>query len=116
MTDISGVAVVTGSTSGIGKAIASRLLSSGYAVTANYAGNDERAALALAEFKNVSSNVLLVKANVGQTEEAEREYLASEKIKDDDADLHNNRAVALMRLGREDDPRLARLTREYGVF
>src|SRR5579859_2478932 len=70
MTGISGVAVVTGSTSGIGKAIALRLLGSGYAVTANYASNDERAAQALTEFKNVSPNVLLVKANVGKAEQA----------------------------------------------
>ena len=70
MIDISGVAVITGSTSGIGKAIASRLLNSGYAVTANYAANDDRAAQALSEFKSVSPNVLLVKANVGLAEEA----------------------------------------------
>jgi 3-oxoacyl-[acyl-carrier protein] reductase len=70
VTDTLRVAVVTGSTSGIGKAIALRLLGSGYGVVANYAANDERAAKALADFQQVSSHVRLVKANVGQAEEA----------------------------------------------
>jgi acetoacetyl-CoA reductase len=37
------VALVTGGTRGIGRAIASRLASSGYKVAANYAGNDQAA-------------------------------------------------------------------------
>ncbi len=45
------VAVITGSTSGIGLAIAKRLLHAGYRVTLNYANNDERASQALAECK-----------------------------------------------------------------
>ena len=36
-------------------------------------------------------------------EDAAREYLEAGKIQDDDPDLYNNRAVALMRLGREDE-------------
>lgn len=70
MADELRAAVVTGSTSGIGKAIALRLLSSGYGVVANYSSNEERAAIALADFQRVSLNVQLVKANVGRAEEA----------------------------------------------
>jgi NAD(P)-dependent dehydrogenase (short-subunit alcohol dehydrogenase family) len=72
MTNALGVAVVTGSTSGIGRAIALRLLSSGYGVVANYSSNDERAADALDDFKRGSSEVLLVKADVASADEAGR--------------------------------------------
>jgi 3-oxoacyl-[acyl-carrier protein] reductase len=72
MANLLGAAVVTGGTSGIGRAIALRLLSSGYGVVANYSSNDERAADALDAFKVVSSDVLLVKASVGRPDEAGR--------------------------------------------
>src|SRR5579859_2394115 len=70
MLNMQGAAVVTGSTSGIGRAIALRLLSSGYGVVANYSSNDERAADAFDDFKVVGSDVLLVKANVARADEA----------------------------------------------
>jgi NAD(P)-dependent dehydrogenase (short-subunit alcohol dehydrogenase family) len=70
MANVLGVAVVTGSTSGIGRAIALRLLSSGYGVVANYSSNAERAADVFDDFKLVSSDVLLVKADVARADEA----------------------------------------------
>jgi NAD(P)-dependent dehydrogenase (short-subunit alcohol dehydrogenase family) len=63
-------AVVTGSTSGIGRAIAVRLLRSGYAVVLNYAADDERAAAALAECRAISDRVALHKADVGRATDA----------------------------------------------
>ena len=42
-------------------------------------------------------------AAAGQIEEADRAYLAAEEIRKNDPDLYNNRAVALLRLGREDE-------------
>lgn len=62
-------AVVTGSTSGIGKAIAGRLLREGYRVILNYSQDDRRAAAALEEF-GAGENCLLVKADVGNPDEA----------------------------------------------
>ena len=47
-------AIVTGSTSGIGKAIALTLLRAGYAVALNYSADDERAAATLAEIGRAS--------------------------------------------------------------
>jgi 3-oxoacyl-[acyl-carrier protein] reductase len=70
MANTPAAAIVTGSTNGIGKAIALRLLNSGYGVVANYAANDQRAAQASADFKRVSSEVLLVKADIGSADEA----------------------------------------------
>lgn len=57
-------AIVTGSSAGIGRAIAIRLLRGGYGVTLNYSTNDERAAETLAECRHISPNVILVKADV----------------------------------------------------
>jgi NAD(P)-dependent dehydrogenase (short-subunit alcohol dehydrogenase family) len=57
-------AVVTGSTSGIGKAIALRLLQTGYSVVISYSTNDQRAHQTLTECKSVSPDVVLVKADI----------------------------------------------------
>lgn len=57
-------AVITGSTSGIGRAIARHLLRSGYSVVLNYAADDERAASALAECREIGPDVILLKADV----------------------------------------------------
>jgi len=58
------VAVITGSSSGIGRAIALRLLRSGYSVVLNYSADDQRAASALAECREIAPDVALVKADV----------------------------------------------------
>jgi NAD(P)-dependent dehydrogenase (short-subunit alcohol dehydrogenase family) len=64
-------ALVTGSTRGIGKAIAARLLRAGYNVALNYSHDDDGAAKALAECERISANVLLIKANVGSAKEVQ---------------------------------------------
>src|SRR5215469_6009107 len=64
-------AVVTGSTSGIGKAIAMRLLLSGYSVILSYATDDRRAADTLAEIRPISPDVAVIKADVGSASGAE---------------------------------------------
>src|ERR1700730_8499040 len=63
-------AVVTGSSAGIGKAIALRLLHSGYGVVLNYSTDDERANETLSECRQHSSNVVLEKADVGDADSA----------------------------------------------
>jgi 3-oxoacyl-[acyl-carrier protein] reductase len=63
-------AVVTGSSSGIGKAIALRLLASGYRVVVNYSVEDERAAATLSQGRQISPTVELVKADIGNAEGA----------------------------------------------
>lgn len=42
-------------------------------------------------------------AAAGRLPEADRAFLAADKIQDDDANLFNNRGVVLLRLGREDE-------------
>ena len=61
------VALVTGGTRGIGKAIVQRLKEDGMAVAAGYSGNEE-AARATAE----ALGVMVVKGNVGSYEDCQR--------------------------------------------
>jgi 3-oxoacyl-[acyl-carrier protein] reductase len=63
-------AVVTGSTSGIGKAIAIRLLESGYRVVLNYSADDERAAAAIAQCQQIDPGAVIVKADISNAEAA----------------------------------------------
>jgi 3-oxoacyl-[acyl-carrier protein] reductase len=59
-------AVVTGSTAGIGKAIAQRMLRAGYKVALNYSRDDDRATKALSRCQEISPDVALIKADIGK--------------------------------------------------
>ncbi len=63
-------AVVTGSTGGIGKAIALRLIREGYRVVLNYSHDEQRAASALEEARHAGGDCRLVKADIARSEEA----------------------------------------------
>lgn len=62
------VALVTGSSRGIGKEIAIRLAKSGYNLVINYARNKSAALETARELEDLGSDVLVVKANVGKKE------------------------------------------------
>ena len=70
MPDPRNAALITGSTSGIGLAITLRLARSGYAVTLNYASDDNRAAAALSLCREADPNAQLVKADIGTADGA----------------------------------------------
>jgi 3-oxoacyl-[acyl-carrier protein] reductase len=63
-------AIVTGSSSGIGRAIALRLLRSGYQVALNCSSGGKRAAAALRSARQVSPDVILVKADISAADSA----------------------------------------------
>lgn len=64
--------IVTGSTSGIGKAIALRLLTAGFRVVLNYANDQQRAEQALAECQALSPEVTLLQADIADPNSAFR--------------------------------------------
>ena len=65
-------AIVTGSTRGIGLAIAIRLMSENYNIVLNYAKDDEQAQIALKRCQQEGASPLLVKADISQKQEVDR--------------------------------------------
>jgi 3-oxoacyl-[acyl-carrier protein] reductase len=65
-------AIVTGASRGIGRSIAKRLASDGFAVVVNYAGNGAQAQEVVNEIRNADGEALAVKADVSQREEVEQ--------------------------------------------
>jgi 3-oxoacyl-[acyl-carrier protein] reductase len=59
--------IVTGSTSGIGKAIALRLIAAGYHVVLNYSSDDERAVETLDHCRRLDPDTRLVKADISSS-------------------------------------------------
>lgn len=68
------VALVTGSTAGLGKSIALSLGRLGFKVAMNYFNNEERAASAFAEFQSEGSEGYLVRADASNEEDVARMY------------------------------------------
>jgi 3-oxoacyl-[acyl-carrier protein] reductase len=62
------VALVTGSTTGLGKSIALSLGRNGYKVAMNYFNNEERAAAAFAEFEEAGGEGFLVRADASDAD------------------------------------------------
>jgi 3-oxoacyl-[acyl-carrier protein] reductase len=66
------VALVTGASRGIGRAVALRLAKDGAAVVVNYAGNAEAAGRVVAEIESAGGRAVAVRADVGRAAEVER--------------------------------------------
>src|SRR5699024_9946836 len=71
-------ALVTGSSRGIGKAIALQLAKQGVNIAVNYAGNEARAEEVVQEIKNLGVDAIKIKANV--TNEQEVKAIVKEVI------------------------------------
>src|SRR5215472_309752 len=67
------VAIVTGGSGGIGRAVALRLAHSGFAVVVNYAGNAAKAEGVVEEIKSAGGHAIAVQADVADA--ADVEYL-----------------------------------------
>jgi 3-oxoacyl-[acyl-carrier protein] reductase len=66
------VAIVTGASGGIGRAVALRLAHDGFAVVLNYAGNAAKAEEAVAEIKAAGGRAIAVRADVASVADVER--------------------------------------------
>ena len=69
------VAIVTGASGGIGRAIAIRLANDGFAVVVNYAGNVKKAEEAVSEIASSGGHAIALQANVADVADVERLFL-----------------------------------------
>ncbi len=100
------VAVVTGGSRGIGRAIALRLAAGGAKVVVNYRGNEAAANEVVAQIKAQGGEAIAVQADVSQVEEAEALIEAARKAFGRVDILVNNagttRDTLIMRMSEED--------------
>jgi 3-oxoacyl-[acyl-carrier protein] reductase len=76
-TKSSKVAIVTGGSRGIGKAIALRLAADGFAVAIGYAGHQEQAEQTVAEIQAIGRNALAIQGDVSKSEDVDKLFSAA---------------------------------------
>jgi 3-oxoacyl-[acyl-carrier protein] reductase len=76
-TSLAKSAIVTGASGGIGRAVAKRLASDGFAVAVHYAGNPAKAEAVVTEIKGVGGKAVAVQADVADAEDVERLFKES---------------------------------------
>ncbi|HEX8289107.1 MAG TPA: SDR family oxidoreductase [Pyrinomonadaceae bacterium] len=65
------VAIITGGSGGIGRAVSLRLASDGFAIAVNYAGNQQEADKVVAEIESIGGRAFAFKADVSNSAEVE---------------------------------------------
>ena len=97
-------AIVTGSSRGIGRAIALRLARDGFAVTVNYAGNQAEAEKVVAQILEAGGKAIAVKADVSKPDEVAALFGAAEAAFGGVDVLVNNAGImTLARLAESED-------------
>ncbi|KXV01367.1 3-ketoacyl-ACP reductase [Gluconobacter potus] len=113
MTQDRKVAIVTGSSRGIGAAIATRLAKDGLAVVVNYAGNAASAEELVAKIRQTGGEAIAVKADVSDSAAVSTLFDETEKAFGGVDVLVNN--AGIMTLGRIADVDDAAFTRQVDI-
>jgi len=70
-TSLTKSAIVTGASGGIGRVVAKRLASDGFAITVHYSGNPAKAETVVAEIDNAGGKAIAVQADVAKAADVE---------------------------------------------
>ena len=97
------VAIVTGASRGIGRAVARRLAQDGFVVVVNYLSNAGEADQVVAELKGIGGNAIAIQADVSSAPDVER--LFNETVKrlgSLDVVVHNSGIMPLSPIGKNE--------------
>jgi 3-oxoacyl-[acyl-carrier protein] reductase len=97
------IAIVTGASRGIGRAVAKRLAQDGFAIVVNYLSNASEAEEVVAEIKVIGGEAIAVKADVAsQTDVARLFEETMKKFGSVDVVVHNSGIMPLSPIGKND--------------
>ena len=97
------IAIVTGASRGIGRAVAKRLAQDGFGVAVNYLSNASEAEQVASEIQRIGSNAIAVKADVANQADVERLFEETmKKFGSVDVVVHNSGIMPLSPIGKSD--------------
>src|SRR3979490_687370 len=97
------IAIVTGASRGIGRAVAKRLAQDGFGVVVNYLSNASEAEQVVSEIQRIGGNAIAVKADVANQADVERLFEETmKKFGSVDVVVHNSGIMPLSLIGKSD--------------
>jgi 3-oxoacyl-[acyl-carrier protein] reductase len=97
------IAIVTGASRGIGRAVAKRLAQDGFGVVVNYLSNASEAEQVVSEIQGIGGNAIAVKADVAIQADVERLFEeTAKKFGSVDVVVHNSGIMPLSPIGKSD--------------
>ena len=97
------IAIVTGASRGIGRAVAKRLAQDGFGVVVNYLSNASEAEQVESEIQRIGGNAIAVKADVANQADVERLFEETmKKFGSVDVVVHNSGIMPLSPIGKSD--------------